>query len=85
MTRIKGHQTAMKHVLIQYNVEKKNLAACTAVSGGKRSPTINPLSDPNWVAVSVLVGKKEYLDVMDQISAIGATDIIVTALKSCRV
>jgi ATP phosphoribosyltransferase-like protein len=75
---------AKKYVLCTYNVERKNLASVTKVTPGKRAPTINALEEEGWVAVSSMVLKKEIATVMDELSKLGATDIIVMNIANTR-
>ena len=42
------------------------------------------LDDPNWVAVHVLVVKKEVPSISDRLVAAGGKDILVLALSNCR-
>jgi ATP phosphoribosyltransferase len=82
--RIKGVITAQKFVLCTYNVERKNLASATKITPGKRAPTVNSLDDEDWVAVQAMVERKTIATVMDDLSAMGATDIIVTKIENTR-
>lgn len=83
--RINGYFTAQKYMLMVYNMPKKNLKAAIAITPGKRSPSLMSLEDSEWVAVSVLVEKSQVSNIMDKLENIGATDILCTALKNCRV
>lgn len=82
--RIKGVITAQKYVLCTYNVERKNLSQASAVTPGKRAPTINSLEADGWVAVSAMVERNKIANVMDELTEIGATDILVTKLENSR-
>lgn len=82
--RIKGVITAQKFVLCTYNVERKNLANASKITPGKRAPTVTSLDDEAWVAVQAMVEKKSIASVMDDLSAMGATDIIVTKIDNTR-
>lgn len=82
--RIKGVITAQKYVLCTYNVERKLLAKAAAVTPGRRAPTINSLDEEGWVAVSSMVLRKKIADVMDELTDLGATDILVTKLENSR-
>jgi len=82
--RIKGVITAQKYVLCTYNVERKNLAEASRVTPGKRAPTINTLEEEGWVAVSAMVQRSLIANVMDELTAMGATDILVTKLENSR-
>lgn len=82
--RIKGVITAQKYVLCTYNVERSNLAKASAITPGKRAPTINSLEEDDWVAVQAMVERKRIASAMDDLSAMGATDIIVTKIENTR-
>ncbi|WPH03808.1 Putative ATP phosphoribosyltransferase [Acrodontium crateriforme] len=82
--RIKGVITAQKYVLCTYNVERKNLVQASAITPGKRAPTINSLEEDGWVAVSAMVERNKIANVMDELTEVGATDILVTKLENSR-
>jgi len=82
--RLAGYLTASQYVMITYNVHRAALKQAASITPGKRSPSIIPLDEANWVAVSALVEKKKVASVMDELERIGATDILTTALHSSR-
>ncbi|GAA5990668.1 hypothetical protein JCM11641_001269 [Rhodosporidiobolus odoratus] len=84
-SRIAGVIAASKYVLCNYNISRGNLAQATHITPGRRAATVSPLDDPEWVAVSSMVLKAEVADVMDRLTAIGATDVLVIGLTNCRV
>ncbi|GAA5919465.1 hypothetical protein JCM5296_003483 [Sporobolomyces johnsonii] len=84
-SRVAGVIAAGKYVLCNYNIPRRNVADATRITPGRRAATVSPLDDPEWVAVSSMVAKAEVASVMDQLQAIGATDILVIALTNCRV
>ncbi|KAF8601394.1 hypothetical protein BDV93DRAFT_558476 [Ceratobasidium sp. AG-I] len=45
----------------------------------------DPLDDGDWVAVSSMVEAKTVADVMDQLVAAGAEDVLIVKLHNCRV
>ncbi|KAL3417990.1 ATP phosphoribosyltransferase [Phlyctema vagabunda] len=83
-SRIRGVITAQKYVLCQYNVERAKLPQATKITPGKRAPTINALEEEGWVAVSSMVEKKKIAIVMDDLTEVGATDILVLAIGNTR-
>ncbi|OWP06962.1 ATP phosphoribosyltransferase [Marssonina coronariae] len=83
-SRIRGVITAQKYVLCQYNVHRSNLVAASKVTPGKRAPTINALEEEGWVAVSSMVEKRKIATVMDQLTEIGAVDILVLSIANTR-
>ncbi|KAI8913626.1 hypothetical protein EDD86DRAFT_187743 [Gorgonomyces haynaldii] len=82
--RIKGVIDAQKFVLCNYNVHRDHLAAAKKITPGKRAPTVSPLDDDNWVAVSSMVLKKDLGATMDQLADVGAHDILVFNIENCR-
>ncbi|KAI9814803.1 MAG: ATP phosphoribosyltransferase (ATP-PRTase) (ATP-PRT) [Pycnora praestabilis] len=82
--RIKGVITAQKYVLCQYNIHRSTLETATKITPGKRAPTINALEAEGWVAVSSMVEKKKIATVMDELTRVGATDILVLDIANSR-
>jgi len=84
-TRIAGVVAASKYVFCQYNILRSKLPSATMVTPGRRAPTISPLEDKNWVAVSTMVEKNRIAKIMDELMTAGAEDILVFNLDNCRV
>ncbi|ROW11540.1 hypothetical protein VMCG_01455 [Cytospora schulzeri] len=83
-SRIRGVITAQRFVLCQYNVPRSHLAEATKITPGKRAPTITQLDEEGWVAVSAMVEKKKIALAMDELSKVGATDILVLDIHNSR-
>ncbi|KAF6755911.1 ATP phosphoribosyltransferase [Ephemerocybe angulata] len=83
--RIAGVIAASKFVIVQYNVHGDTLAAATAITPGRRAPTVSRLEEDNWFAVSAMVEKNKAADVMDSLVKAGAEDVLVFNLDNCRV
>ncbi|KEY64962.1 hypothetical protein S7711_08203 [Stachybotrys chartarum IBT 7711] len=83
-SRIRGVITAQRYVLCQYNVERARLAEATKVTPGKRAPTVTSLEEEGWVAVSCMVEKKRIAIAMDDLTRVGAQDIIVLDIHNTR-
>ena len=82
--RLQGVVTARRYVLLDYDIEKKNLETACVITPGLESPTISPLQKPDWVAVRAMVLRKETNRVMDELWAVGARGILVTDIHACR-
>ena len=82
--RIKGVITAQRYVLCTYNVERSKLEVASKITPGKRAPTVTSLEEESWVAVSVMVERKQIAVVMDKLTEAGATDILVTKIENAR-
>ena len=83
--RIQGVITAQKYVLCQYNVARKDLAAATKITPGRRAPTVTSLEEVGWVAVSCMVEAKDVATVMDELTAVGATDVLILDIANTRI
>lgn len=83
--RIAGMIAARKYIVCQYNILRSKLSAATAITPGRRAPTISPLEDTAWVAVSSMVERATMADVMDQLVSVGAEDILIFNLDNSRV
>ena len=84
-SRIAGVIAAGRYVICEYNILRVRLPEATKVTPGRRAPTISPLEDEGWVAVSSMVEKAKVATVMDELVKIGAEDILIFNLDNCRV
>ncbi len=84
IARIRGIQLAQDYLMIEYDVPRKSLDACCKITPGIESPTVAPLSNPDWVAVKSMVLKNDCNRIMDELYAAGARGIITTDVRSCR-
>ena len=77
-------QDAQKYVLCQYNIPRSTYDDAAKITPGKRAPTVTALDDSDWIAVSSMVPKVAVATVMDDLTAVGATDILVLSLANTR-
>lgn len=84
-SRFAGVIAAKRYVYISYNILRENLAAALTITPGRRAPTVSPLDEEGWVAVSAMVEKKRMAPAMDELERTGAEDILIFALDNCRV
>lgn len=84
LRRLRGVMVARRYVLVDYDLPVALLDDAVRIAGGIESPTISPLRDPEWVAVRVMVARKEVNQVMDNLYGIGARAILVTAIHNAR-
>lgn len=82
--RMSGVIVAQRYVSCQYNVPRAKLAEATKITPGKRAPTITALEEEDWVAVHVMVEAKKIATVMDDLTAVGASDILVLSIVNTR-
>ena len=85
MGRIKGILLADTYAMIEYDIPRAQLAAVCAITPGIESPTVAPLSNPDWVAVKSMIRRVDSNRIMDELYAEGARGIIVTEIRSCRI
>ncbi len=84
LRRLRGVLVARRFVLVDYDLPAALLDQAVAVAGGIESPTVSPLRDPDWVAVRVMVARTGVNRVMDELYALGARAILVTAIHAAR-
>ncbi|GAA2850795.1 ATP phosphoribosyltransferase [Microbacterium arabinogalactanolyticum] len=84
LRRLRGVMVARRFVLLDYDLPAHLVDQATAIAGGRESPTISPLRDPEWVAVRVMIPRKGMNQVMDDLYALGARAILVTAIHAAR-
>ncbi|MDR0933384.1 MAG: ATP phosphoribosyltransferase [Victivallales bacterium] len=84
MARLRGIIVAGNYAMVQYDILRSSLEAACAITPGIEAPTVAPLANPDWVAVTSMVLRKEYNRIMDELYEIGARGIIVTDIRSSR-
>ncbi|GAB2536685.1 ATP phosphoribosyltransferase [Nocardia heshunensis] len=84
VARIQGVVFAQQYLMLDYDCPKSLLDAAVKITPGLESPTIAPLTDPEWVAVRALVPRKNGNELMDQLADLGAKAILATDIRSCR-
>lgn len=82
--RLEGVVIARSYSLLEYNIPRARLPDAERVAPGFHSPTVNALEDPAWCAVQVMVKRKEVIDVMEKLEAIGASAILEMPITNCR-
>lgn len=84
-SRFEGLLAAKKYVLCNYNAPRSNLQELLKITPGRRAATVSPLEDEEWVAVSSMVEQRDIANKMDNLKALGASDILVFDIANCRV
>ncbi|WP_298036214.1 ATP phosphoribosyltransferase [uncultured Microbacterium sp.] len=84
LRRLRGVIVARQYVLLDYDLPAAKIEAAAAIASGRESPTISPLQDPEWVAVRVMLPRKGINKVMDDLYALGARALLVTAIEAAR-
>ncbi|MBR7120947.1 MAG: ATP phosphoribosyltransferase [Lentisphaeria bacterium] len=84
IARLRGIMRAAEYVMVEYDIERSKLEKACQITPGIESPTIAPLSNPDWVAVKSMVKRKEANAVMDQLYELGGRGIIIMEISACR-
>ena len=83
--RLRGIIRAAEYAMVEYDIPRAMLAEACRITPGVESPTVAPLSNPDWVAVKAMVRRKECTRIMDELYDLGARGIFVADIRSCRV
>lgn len=84
LRRLRGVMVARRFVLLDYDLPAELVDRAVAIAPGRESPTISPLRDPDWVAVRVMIPQPRVNQLMDELYALGARAILVTAIHAAR-
>ena len=84
LRRLRGVMVARQYVLLDYDLPADLVDQAVAISPGRESATISPLRDAGWVAVRVMIPRRGMNRVMDELYALGARAILVTAIHAAR-
>ncbi len=83
--RIQGILLARTYVMIEYGCPRASLEQVSKITPGIESPTISPLSKLDWIAVKALAKREETNKIMDDLEKVGATGIVITDIRTCRI
>ena len=83
--RLSGIILADKYSMLEYNIKKVNLQKAENITPGFQSPTVSALDDSDWLAVKVMIKKEDVVETMDALLAVGASAILETEIKNCRI
>lgn len=78
---LKAVLEARSRVMMDLNVPHEQLDAVVACLPSMRQPTVSPLSDTGWVAVRAALPRKQLTEIIPQLKAAGACDIVTTAAE----
>ena len=84
LRRLRGVLVARRHFMLDYDLPAEKVHEATAVAQGMQSPTVSPLQRTGWVAVRVMVPRSDANRIMDDLYAVGARALIVTAIDNAR-
>lgn len=67
-----------KYILL--NVPNENIAAVTKILPVLKSPTILPLAEEGWSSLHSVIDENKFWDVIDELKAAGAEDILIVPI-----
>jgi ATP phosphoribosyltransferase len=82
--RLEGVVIARGYSLLEYNVPRDKLPEAERITPGFNSPTVSSLEDSQWCAVRVMVARKDVIRIMEELEALGASAILETQIRNCR-
>jgi ATP phosphoribosyltransferase len=85
LRRLQGVLVAREYVIFDYDCPIDLVEKASAITPGIESPTISPLRDADWVAVRALVRSTDINAKMDELYALGARAILVSAIHAARI
>ena len=84
LRRVRGVLVARRYVMLDYDLPADLVDAATEIATGMQSPTISPLQREGWVAVRVMLPRGDVNRIMDDLYALGARALLVTAIDNAR-
>ena len=85
LERLQGIVLARQYVMVEYDVAYELVDVACRITPGIGAPTVMPLSKQGWVAIKAMVVRRQTNSIMDQLQDMGATGIVVTDIRTCRI
>lgn len=79
--RFEAVRSAQDKKYVMMNALKDKLKEITEVLPGIKSPTIIPLSDPNWCAIHTVLDEKHFWEIVNKLKELGAQGILVSPIE----
>ena len=79
--RFEAVRSAQDKKYVMMNVPKNQIATITEVLPGVKSPTVIPLSDPDWCALHAVIDEKRFWEIIGQLKELGAQGILVSPIE----
>jgi len=73
---LRGALNAEQLVGLKMNVARRDLEAVGALLPALKKPTVSPLSDPDWVALEIIVEERIVRDLLPQLKRAGAEGLV---------
>ena len=79
--RFEAVRSARDKKYVMMNAPREKVKAITEVLPGIKSPTIIPLSDPEWCAIHTVLDEKRFWEIIGKLKELGAQGILVTPIE----
>ena len=79
--RFEAVRSAQAKKYVMMNAPKDKITEITEVLPGIKSPTIIPLSDPEWCAIHTVLDEKRFWEIIGKLKELGAQGILVTPIE----
>jgi ATP phosphoribosyltransferase len=79
--RFDAVRSAQDKKYVMMNAPKNRVNEIIKVLPGIKSPTIIPLSDPDWCAIHTVLDEKRFWGIIGQLKELGAQGILVTPIE----
>lgn len=79
--RFEAVRSAQDKKYVMMNAPKVRIKEITEVLPGIKSPTIIPLSDPEWCAIHTVLDEKRFWEIIGKLKELGAQGILVTPIE----
>ncbi len=73
---LRGAINAKEKVGLKFNIERSKMDKIRAVLPAMKQPTVSPLTDPDWVALEIIVNEDIVREILPTLKSEGARDII---------
>lgn len=73
---LRGAINAKEKVGLKFNIERSKMDKIREVLPAMKQPTVSPLTDPEWVALEIIVNENIVREILPTLKAEGARDII---------
>lgn len=79
--RFEAVRAAQAKKYVMMNAPKDKIREISEVLPGIKSPTIIPLSDPDWCAIHTVLEEKRFWEIIGKLKELGAQGILVTPIE----
>ncbi len=81
LVRLRALLTARRTKYIMVNAPQEAVPRIRELLPGLRSPTVVPLAEPGYVALHAAIPEERFWEVVEEIKAVGGTDVLVLAVE----